>query len=557
MPVETRAKAAMKEPLERVQDVESQHAGRNVSCIDQEISLQQELIDANRRQEATRRGDRQSHFQQEILNAIGEQRALIIEYKEAHEGQLLELTSELKRLSLNYSKLCVKNNELEQTVLDLRAKIEQLETTNVLNQERLVIVHAGMLASSQEITKAEIRDEVSTAFEEFRNQILHEIKTTRERLGRPGVRQEISATGTIQDTTDLRRQEREYQATTVKAPSSSGVVTPVAVQHLYSTPVASIVPPPTASKITPATTSIMHPEIAIAQPQLGATRPIQKPATFDGRIPWDSYHTQFEIVADINQWTEGEKAAFLASSLKGHALTVLSNLSSEHRSHYPSLVAALESRYGSQRQAELNRMKLRSRSTRREESLPELAEDIERLVKLAYPEATSAVLDTLAKDQFIDALVDDELRLRVAQGRPSTLRAALGVSLEIESFTLAAKRRTRYVRTVQGLSLEEDRSYGGGNVSNTDNVVKENNEFLAEVRLMTAELRKIVSDVNQKKQTREKSPPREKRKCWTCNSEKHVQRDCPTFQRHQHERIQGNEGQSSLQGEGRRYTKKP
>jgi hypothetical protein len=557
MPVETRAKAAMKEPLERVQDVESQHAGRNVSCIDQEISLQQELIDANRRQEATRRVDRQSHFQQEILNAIGEQRALIIEYKEAHEGQLLELTSELKRLSLNYSKLCVKNNELEQTVLDLRAKIEQLETTNVLNQERLVVVHAGMLASSQEITKAEIRDEVSTAFEEFRNQILHEIKTTRERLGRPGVRQEISATGTIQDTTDLRRQEREYQATTVKAPSSSGVVTPVAVQHLYSTPVASIVPPPTASKITPATTSIMHPEIAIAQPQLGATRPIQKPATFDGRIPWDSYHTQFEIVADINQWTEGEKAAFLASSLKGHALTVLSNLSSEHRSHYPSLVAALESRYGSQRQAELNRMKLRSRSRRREESLPELAEDIERLAKLAYPEATSAVLDTLAKDQFIDALVDDELRLRVAQGRPSTLRAALGVSLEIESFTLAAKRRTRYVRTVQGSSLEEDRSYGGGNVSNTDNVVKENNEFLAEVRLMTAELRKIVSDVNQKKQTREKSPPREKRKCWTCNSEKHVQRDCPTFRRQQHERIQGNEGQSSLQGEGRRYTRKP
>jgi hypothetical protein len=500
MPVETRAKAAMEEPLERVQDVdrlESQHAGRNVSCIDQKISLQQELIDANRRQEATRRVDR--HFQQEILNAIGEQRALIIEYKEAHEGQLLELTSELKRLSLNYSKLCVKNNELEQTVLDLRAKIEQLETTNVLNQERLVVVHAGMLASSQEITKAEIRDEVSTAFEEFRNQILHEIKTTRERLGRPGVRQEISATGTIQDTTDLRRQEREYLATTVKAPSSSGVVTPVAVQHLYSTPVASIVPPPTASKITPATTSIMHPEIAIAQPQLGATRPIQKPATFDGRIPWDSYHTQFEIVADINQWTEGEKAAFLASSLKGHALTVLSNLSSEHRSHYPSLVAALESRYGSQRQAELNRMKLRSRSRRREESLPELAEDIERLAKLAYPEATSAVLDTLAKDQFIDALVDDELRLRVAQGRPATLRAALGVSLEIESFTLAAKRRTRYVRTVQGSSLEEDRSYGGGNVSNTDNVVKENNEFLAEVRLMTAELRKIVGDVNQKK----------------------------------------------------------
>ena len=114
--------------------------------------------------------------------------------------------------------------------------------------------------------------------------------------------------------------------------------------------------------------------------------------------------------------------------MKGHALTVLSNLSSEHRNHYPSLVAALESRYGSQRQAELHRMKLRSRSRRHEESLPELAEDIARL---AYPEATAAVLETLAKYQFINALVDDELRLRVAQGRLATLQAALGASLKI------------------------------------------------------------------------------------------------------------------------------
>ena len=192
----------------------------------------------------------------------------------------------------------------------------------------------------------------------------------------------------------------------------------------------------------------------------------------------------------------------------------------EHRNHYPSLVAALESRYGSQRQAELHRMKLRSRSRRREESLPELAEDIERLAKLAYPEATSAVLETLAKDQFIDALVDDELRLRVAQGRPATLRAALGVSLEIESFTLAAKRKTRYVRTIQGSAPEEDRSAAAGRtVTNADNMVSENKEFLAELRLMTAELRKIVSDVNQRNKVPEKSQAREKRKCWTCNSE--------------------------------------
>ena len=53
---------------------------------------------------------------------------------------------------------------------------------------------------------------------------------------------------------------------------------------------------------------------------------------------------QFEIVAEINQWDGPDKAAFLSTSLRGPALTVLSNLPSESRVDYPSLVAALESR---------------------------------------------------------------------------------------------------------------------------------------------------------------------------------------------------------------------
>ena len=106
--------------------------------------------------------------------------------------------------------------------------------------------------------------------------------------------------------------------------------------------------------------------------------------------------------------------------LRGPALTILSNLLSESRIHYPSLVAALESRFGNKSQTELHRMKLRNRAGRRDETLSELAEDIERLNCLAYPENPVEVLDTLTKDQFIDALNDDETRLKVAQARPAS-----------------------------------------------------------------------------------------------------------------------------------------
>ena len=44
----------------------------------------------------------------------------------------------------------------------------------------------------------------------------------------------------------------------------------------------------------------------------------------------------------------------------------------------------MENRFGNARQVELNRTRLRSRMKRREESLPELAEDIEQLTRLAY-----------------------------------------------------------------------------------------------------------------------------------------------------------------------------
>ena len=107
------------------------------------------------------------------------------------------------------------------------------------------------------------------------------------------------------------------------------------------------------------------------------------------------------------------------------------------------LVAALEMLFGTAIQKELNRVKLRSRRRQRGEPLVEMADDIERLARLAYDDAPTAMQDTHAKKQFIDAMTDDDQRVRVLQSRPTSLRSAL----ELESFTLAV-RRTPTVRTV-------------------------------------------------------------------------------------------------------------
>ena len=85
----------------------------------------------------------------------------------------------------------------------------------------------------------------------------------------------------------------------------------------------------------------------------------------------------------------------------------------------------------------------------REESLPELAEDIERLVRLAYPDAAEPMVEVLSKDQFVDALPEEDMRLRIRQNKPATLRDALAVALELESYRLASRQKARYVREAQ------------------------------------------------------------------------------------------------------------
>ena len=78
--------------------------------------------------------------------------------------------------------------------------------------------------------------------------------------------------------------------------------------------------------------------------------------------------------------------------------------------------------------------------------LPELAVDIEQVTRLAYPNAAEQMV-VLAKDQFLDALPDEDTRLRIRQSRPTNLRQALETAMELESYAIASKK-AKQVREV-------------------------------------------------------------------------------------------------------------
>lgn len=84
---------------------------------------------------------------------------------------------------------------------------------------------------------------------------------------------------------------------------------------------------------------------------------------------------------------------------------------------------------------------LREKRQKANESLPELGERIRRLVHLAYLTAPREATETIAKYQFVDALTEFDIRLRIQQSRSQSLNDALRVVVEMEAICRAELQR--------------------------------------------------------------------------------------------------------------------
>uniref|UniRef100_A0A0L8FI84 Retrotransposon gag domain-containing protein n=1 Tax=Octopus bimaculoides TaxID=37653 RepID=A0A0L8FI84_OCTBM len=163
---------------------------------------------------------------------------------------------------------------------------------------------------------------------------------------------------------------------------------------------------------------------------------------FDGKVSWEAYRIQFEMLPDQNEWDERQRAVQLATSLKGPAVEVLSQFSVENRSRYSALVEVLLRKYGTMYEKEMYRARFRTRVRGRGETLHQFAQDLQSTVLKAYFTATPDLL-ALLKGQFIDPLASANLKMEVKQIQPSTMREALARALEFESYVRYSTRNIR------------------------------------------------------------------------------------------------------------------
>ena len=163
-----------------------------------------------------------------------------------------------------------------------------------------------------------------------------------------------------------------------------------------------------------------------------------KPQSFDGTSDLREYLTQFNIVAEINNWPYQAKALYLASCLTGNARSLLGELSETQKRDYDSLI---EMRYGTKNKAEIYQSQLKSIKRQKGQSLPELAQSIRKLTRQAYPEAQTNLIEILPLDYFIDSLDDSEIRLRLRECCPKTMSEAETVAIRLETHKIVDQGR--------------------------------------------------------------------------------------------------------------------
>ena len=345
---------------------------------------------------------------------------------------------------------------------------------------------------------------------------------------------------------DLEVKRDKEMSKPVSPPAEEGAVKPVA-------PVQSELPkePVAKSEIEEVLEEPVekHKAIVYADPVKPNLDVLKRVPEYNGDIPWQEYYTQFTLIRNAYHWTDEEATIYLVASLRGPAVSALSYISDAVRKKFSTFVEALERRFGESFGPSVYKARLKARLRRKGEPLPQLAQEIEKLVFKAYveidyipkPFAEVHPHNTMAKDYFIDALNDRELQLHVMQSHPKTLSDALTSALELESFLKA---------------LPKENNNGDRFTNNTESKYTPWKPRMHNRDEGSRPTSPMVRARPAQTSDRAQHPPQWEGTCWWCGERGHRKGQCPRRNVNTPSRREaGPQGRSgSERGEGETYT---
>jgi hypothetical protein len=190
----------------------------------------------------------------------------------------------------------------------IAALVERIETIEMrgkawdLNESKIQAVSAELTTRVEELFTNELKS-ADTSVRRYVGELEHqnqELSKKVERLGKEMLSLKASLTSLT---------ERTEIKTNRSTPKEPRISTPMATPMYKSDEDWTHYPlAPSMSTRDPAST-------------LRVGNLLRKPILYDGQTSWEASYAQFCIIAEMNGWDDMEKEAFLATSLKGIALS--------------------------------------------------------------------------------------------------------------------------------------------------------------------------------------------------------------------------------------------
>ncbi|CAC5409541.1 unnamed protein product [Mytilus coruscus] len=258
---------------------------------------------------------------------------------------------------------------------------------------------------------------------------------------------------------------------------------------------------------------------------------------YNGKDPWNAYVMQFELIAEMNNWSPSTKAIELVTALRDEAMVYASFLTPETKRTYSVLCAAMSNRFGDHGYPETYRQELHTLKKNNRETIQE------------YASRSRSTHSTLSVEYLLRGLPDQSIAIELLTKR-------------IISITEVIHQVTLYETYKRGSRDRNIRQLGTTDCSDTDDCESEDKEvrkvggkrFVTEERLTQFErgmsesvkknIQRETAKYNKTQESDSSSRPNKQMysdnktrfknsRCFGCNEEGHYIKDCPKGKRNQ------------------------